>query len=73
LSKPGIAATDVGAGDTQALRQAVPKITDVLGQLLDRVKTGYLALPPGDEKPASVHIGWLRRMPCPWAKTPQPA
>ena len=45
LEHAGMAADDVGA---EALRKAVPEIADVLGRLLDRVKTGQLALPQGD-------------------------
>ncbi|MGH3779476.1 MAG: hypothetical protein ACRDRO_02310 [Pseudonocardiaceae bacterium] len=59
LEQAGLAAADVGAGDAQALRQALPEITDALAQLLDRVKAGQLALPPGDEELASARIGWL--------------
>jgi hypothetical protein len=59
LEQAGMAAADVGTGDAQALRQAVPEIMDVLGRLLDRVKTGQLALAPGDEELASARIGWL--------------
>jgi hypothetical protein len=59
LEQVGMAAADVGTGDAQALRQAVPEIMDVLGRLLDRVKTGQLALAPGDEELASARIGWL--------------
>jgi hypothetical protein len=59
LEHAGMAADDVGAGDAEALRQAVPEIADVLGRLLDRVKTGQLALPPGDGELASARIGWL--------------
>jgi hypothetical protein len=36
----GTAATDVGTDDTEAFRQAVPEIIDVLVQLLGQVKTG---------------------------------
>ena len=57
LEQAGIAAADLGAGDSQALRQAVPEITELLGRLLDRVKTGHSALPPADEKLASARIG----------------
>jgi hypothetical protein len=59
LDQAGMAAADVGAGDAEALRQAVPDIADALGRLLDRVKAGQLALPPGGEELASARIGWL--------------
>jgi hypothetical protein len=59
LEQAGMTAVDVGAGDAEALRQAVPEIIDVLGRLLERVQAGQLALPPGDEELASARIGWL--------------
>jgi hypothetical protein len=59
LEQAGLAAADVGTGDAESLRQAVPEIIDVLGRLLDRVKEGQLALAPGDEDLASARIGWL--------------
>ena len=59
LERADMTATDVGTGDAEALRQAVPEIADALGRLLDRVKAGQLALAPGDEKPDSARIGWL--------------
>ncbi|MGH3826986.1 MAG: hypothetical protein ACRDQX_07405 [Pseudonocardiaceae bacterium] len=59
LEQAGVAAADVGAGDAEELRLAVPEIADVLGRLLDRVKAGQLALAPSDEELASARIGWL--------------
>jgi hypothetical protein len=59
LERAGLAAADIGAGDAQALRQAVPEITDALARLLDQVKAGQLALPQGEEQLASARIGWL--------------
>ncbi|MBV9141320.1 MAG: hypothetical protein JO115_10450 [Pseudonocardiales bacterium] len=59
LDQAGMAATDVGAGDAEALRQAIPEITDALGRLLAGVKEGRLALAPGEEELASARIGWL--------------
>ncbi|MBV8540815.1 MAG: hypothetical protein JO063_08285 [Pseudonocardiales bacterium] len=59
LDQAGMTAADVGAGDAEALRRAVPEIADVLGRLLDRMKAEQLVLPPGDEKPASARVGWL--------------
>ncbi len=59
LEQAGMAAADVGTGDAEALRQAVPEIQDVLGRLLDRVKAGQLALASDDEELASARIGWL--------------
>ena len=59
LERAGLAASDIGAGDAEALRQAVPEITDALARLLDQVKAGQLALPLGEKKLASARIGWL--------------
>ncbi len=59
FEQAGMAAIDVGAGDAEALRQAVPEIIDALGRLLDRVKAGQLTRAPGDEELASARIGWL--------------
>ena len=59
FEQAGLTAADVGTGDAESLRQAVPEIIDVLGRLLDRVKAGQLALAPGDEDLASTRIGWL--------------
>ena len=59
LEQAGMAAVDVGTGDAEALRQAVPEILDALGRLLDRVKAGQLASVSSDEESASARIGWL--------------
>ncbi len=59
LERAGVAVSEVGAGDAEALRQAVPEITDVLKRLLDRIKTGELALAPSDEELSSTRSGWL--------------
>jgi hypothetical protein len=59
LEQAGMAAVDVGTGDAEALRQAVPEILDALGRLLDRVKAGQLASVSSDEESGSARIGWL--------------
>lgn len=59
LEQTGMTAADVGAGDTESLRQAVPEIVDALRRLLDRVRAGQLALAPNDERRDSARIGWL--------------
>jgi hypothetical protein len=59
LDRAGMAAADVGTGDAEALRQAVPEIMDALARLLERGKAGQLALAPGDEELTSARIGWL--------------
>ncbi len=59
LEHAGMASVDVGSGDADALRQAVPEIIDALRRLLDRVKAGQLASASGDEELTSARIGWL--------------
>jgi hypothetical protein len=59
LEQAGMAPADVGIGDAEALRQAVPEIMDVLGRLLDRVNAGQPALASDDEELAGARIGWL--------------
>ncbi|MBV8993015.1 MAG: hypothetical protein JO287_04775 [Pseudonocardiales bacterium] len=59
LKQAGVAASEVGAGDAKALRQAVPEITDVLKRVLDRIKAGELALAPSTEELSSARSGWL--------------
>jgi hypothetical protein len=59
LEQAGVSVAEIGADDAKALRQAVPEITDVLGRLLDRVKSGELALPPSDGDLPSIRSGWL--------------
>lgn len=59
LHRSGMAATDVGAGDAEALRQAVPEIVTALQRLLDRVRVEQLALAPGEQELDSARIGWL--------------
>ena len=59
LERAGVAFSEVGAGDAEALRQAVPEIIDVLKRLLDRIKTGELALAPSNEELSSARSGWL--------------
>jgi hypothetical protein len=54
-----MATVDVGIGDAELLRQAVPEVMDALARLLDRVRAGQLALAPGDEEQTSARIGWL--------------
>jgi hypothetical protein len=59
LKQAGVAVSEVGAADAEALRQAVPEITDVLKRLLDRIKAGELALAPSNEELSSARSGWL--------------
>lgn len=59
LAQAGLAGSEVGPGDAEALRRAVPEITDVLERLLDRVKTGELARLPSNDTLSSARSGWL--------------
>lgn len=59
LEQAGVAVSEAGAGDAEALRMAVPEITDVLKRLLNRIKTGELALAPSTEELSSARNGWL--------------
>lgn len=57
LEQAGVAVSEAGAGDAEALRMAVPEITDVLKRLLNRIKTGELALAPSTEELSSARSG----------------
>ncbi len=59
LEQAGMTAADVGTGDAESLRAAVPEIADALGRLLDRVQAGQLAVAPNDERLDSARISWL--------------
>jgi hypothetical protein len=59
LEQAGVTVAEVGDDDAEALRRAVPEITDVLGRLLNRMKIGGLALAPPNEKRSSARSGWL--------------
>jgi hypothetical protein len=59
LEQAGVAVSEVGTGDAEALRLAVPEITNVLKRLLNRIKTGELALAPSTEELSSARSGWL--------------
>jgi hypothetical protein len=52
-------ATDIDAGDGDALRDAVPEILDVVRRLLDRVHAGELGRPPLSGALDSIRAGWL--------------
>lgn len=58
LRQAGIDPAEV-AGDTAALRQALPEIGDTLRRLLERVHAGELAAPPDDPERVSARMGWL--------------
>ena len=58
LRQAGIDPAEV-AGDTTALRQALPEIGDTLSRLLARVHAGELAVQPVDPELVRARIGWL--------------
>jgi hypothetical protein len=60
VAAAGLAPGDVGPGDADALRAAVPEVVAATRRLLDRVRAGELAQPPsGDEELVCARIGWL--------------
>jgi hypothetical protein len=61
LERAGIPGDEVTAADAKALRDSLPEIMDAVGRLLQKVRDGELAAPPGDGTgPAeSARAGWL--------------
>jgi hypothetical protein len=61
LERAGVPGDEATAADAKAVRDSVPEITDAVRRLLQRVKDGELALPPGggDEPAESARAGWL--------------
>jgi hypothetical protein len=65
--RAGLPADDVTAADARSLRACLPEIMDAVSRLLQRVRAGELAVPPGDGppvppggvQPAGVRAGWL--------------
>jgi hypothetical protein len=57
LDEAGVPSDEVGEADAAAMRAAAPEIVDVVRRLLDRVRAGELARPPGDgaASPSSPH------------------
>jgi hypothetical protein len=58
LEEAGVDARDVGPGDAEELRTAVPEIVDAVNRMLERIRAGELARPPGDAA-ESARVGWL--------------
>jgi hypothetical protein len=48
----------IGERDADELRAAIPDILDAVRRLLDRVRAGELARPPGDNL-ESARVSWL--------------
>ena len=60
LTSAGFPAETAGPGDAESLRAAAPEIVAVTRGLLERVRSGELGHPPGNESPDVVRAGWLR-------------
>jgi len=58
LEAADVPPTEVGDGDVAAVADAAPEIVAAVGRLLDRVRAGEVATPPGGEL-TSARIGWL--------------
>jgi hypothetical protein len=59
LASAGFPAGAAAPGDAESLRAAAPEIVAVTGRLLEKVRSGELGNPPGDESPDVVRAGWL--------------
>ncbi len=59
LEAAGLTRDDIAATDADELRAAVPDILDAVRRLLDRVRAGELARPPGDDAVDSARVSWL--------------
>ena len=66
LAEAGVAADPAYAGDAEALRGCLAEIMDTLSRLLERVRRGELARPPGPAQPVGpageltgTRVGWL--------------
>lgn len=59
LDEAGVAREEAGEADAAALRSAVPEIVDAVRRLLERVRAGELARPPGEGPAGSAREGWL--------------
>ena len=59
LADAGVAADPAHARDAEALRGCLAEIMDTLGRLLERVRRGELARPPGGPGGEPARVGWL--------------
>ena len=59
LDEAGVPREQVSEADAAALRSAAPEIVETVTRLLDRVRAGELARPPGDGQLESAREGWL--------------
>ena len=59
LAEAGVAADPAYAGDAEALRGYLAEIMDSVSRLLERVRRGELARPPGGASGEPARLGWL--------------
>jgi hypothetical protein len=59
LKRAGVEADDSLAADAVSLRGCVPEIMATLSGLLEKVRAGELATPPGDAQLSSARVSWL--------------
>lgn len=59
LDGAGVGLDEVGAGDPDAVRRAMPEIVEAVRRLLDGVKSGALGRAPHDGHLMSARVGWL--------------
>lgn len=59
MAAAGLDASEVSAGDAEALREAVPEILAAAQRLLDGVRAGELARAPAGAQPESARESWL--------------
>lgn len=59
LAEAGVAADPADARDAEALRGCITEIMSTVSRLLERVRRGELARPPGGPGVAGARVGWL--------------
>ena len=60
LERAGVPADEATAADAKTLRDCLPEIMDVVGRLLQKIRSGELAAAPdGGEPVTSARVGWL--------------
>lgn len=59
LAEAGAAPDAITPADAAELRAAVPQIMDAVRTLLDRIRAGELAQPPGPEPVTNARVSWL--------------
>jgi hypothetical protein len=59
LERAGIPAEEATAADAKAIRECLPEIMEAVGRLLQKVRGGEAAAPPGAGPAASARVGWL--------------